>query len=142
MHKSAVVVAWTASALLSGCPGEKTSSCQSEVVVHAGGKCSAYYYQADYRQGGQTTQALVQCATSSAKPGGNVVAFHSLQHGIGLNWLDPHTLEVAVPDGITLQNQRSSDTYDGYALSYVYRRLREGEPAFKGCGLAPAPSGT
>ena len=142
VSKTAFVVALTASALLSGCPGAQFPSCQSEAVAHPAGKCSAYYYQTDYGQSGKTTQALVQCATSAAKPGGNVVAFHSLQHGIGLTWLDPHTLQVAVPEGVTLEDQRTSDTYGGYTVKYVYRRLVQGDPAFRGCGLVPAGSGT
>jgi hypothetical protein len=142
VSRSALVVVITASALLAGCPGEHFLSCQSEAVSHPEGKCSAYYYQTDYGRSGKTTQALVQCNTSAAKPGGNVVAFRSLQHGIGLTWLDSHTLQVAVPEGVTLENQRASDTYDGYFLRYVYRPLVEGEPAYRGCGLGPTQSGT
>jgi hypothetical protein len=142
VSRSALVIAITAAALLAGCPGEHFPSCQSEAVSHPEGKCSAYYYQTDYGSSGKTTQALVQCNTSATKPGGNVVAFHSLQHGIGLTWLDPHTLQVAVPEDVKLEDQRASDTYDGYLLRYVYRLMLEGEPAFGGCGLGTAQSGT
>ena len=142
VSRSLLATAITAAALLTGCPGENFPSCQSEVVSHPQGKCSAHYYQTDYGSSGKTTQALVQCNTSAGKPGGNVVAFHSLQHGIGLTWLDPHTLQVAVPEGVKLEDQRVSDTYDGYPLRYVYRPLLEGEPGFRGCGLETAQSGT
>ncbi len=138
----ALVIAITAAALLAGCPGEQMPSCHSEPASHPQGKCSAYYYQTDYGSSGKTTQALVQCNTSAAKPGGNVVAFHSVQHGIGLRWLDAHTLQVAVPEGVRLEDQRVSDTYDGYLLRYMYRSLLEGEPAFRGCGLDTPRSGT
>jgi hypothetical protein len=142
VSRSAFVVVIAALALLSGCPAEHFASCRSDAVVHPEGKCSAYYYQTAYGQGGQTTQALVQCATSAAKPGGNVVAFHSLRHGVGLTWLGPDTLEVAVPEGITLVDQRTSDTVDGHRINYVYRALREGDPAYRGCGLRASRSGT
>ena len=59
-----------------------------------------------------------------------------------LTWLDPHTLQVAVPEDVKLEDQRASDTYDGYLLRYVYRLMLEGEPAFGGCGLGTAQSGT
>ena len=54
-----VVFALVAMAGLAGCPGEQLASCQGPTVSHPEGKCSAYYYQTDYRSGGATTQALV-----------------------------------------------------------------------------------
>jgi hypothetical protein len=141
VSKSALVVAGLA-ALLTGCPGEQFASCSGPQITHPEGKCTARYYQADYGSSGQTTQALVECAVSPARPGGNVVAFHSLEHGIGLKWLDPHTLEVATPTSVRLESKREFDTYGGYALRYVYRELTEGEPAYRGCGLAATQSGT
>lgn len=129
----AVVLLGTAS--IAGCPGEQFVSCQGPTVSHPEGKCSAYYYQADFRTGGATTQALVSCRTSPAQPGGNVVSFHDLSRGIGLRWLDAHTLEVAVPDGARLEDKRAGDTYSGYKLHYVYRTLQSTEPAYEGCGV-------
>jgi hypothetical protein len=64
-----------------------------------------------------------------------VVAIHSIAHGVGLKWLSANTLEVAVPTGAALQDERSGDTYGGYPLQYVYRQLQVGEPALQGCGL-------
>ena len=105
------------------------------MVTHPEGKCSAHYYQNDYRGGGQVTQALVECAELPSTPGGNVVAIQSIAHGIGLKWLSANTLEMAVPTGIALQDQRSGDTYSGYPLQYAYRQLQAGEPAIQCCGL-------
>ena len=135
MSKSALVITILSVALLSGCPGPDFASCNGPVVSHPEGKCSAYYYQTDYRGGGQVTQALVECTALPSKPGGNVVAIHSIAHGVGLRWLNANTLEVAVPAGIALQDQRSGDSYGGYPLQYVYRQLQAGEPALQGCGL-------
>ena len=104
-------------------------------MSYPGGKCAAHYYQTDYRSGGRVTQALVECLALPSKLGGNVVAIHSIDHGIGLKWLGPDTLEVAVPAGATLHDRRNSDTYSGHALRYVYRVLQTGEPALQGCGL-------
>ena len=132
-----VIFALVATASLTGCPGEQFASCQGPTVSRPDGKCSAYYYQADYRSGGATTQALVSCNIHPGKPGGNVVAFHDLSHGIGLRWMDAHTLEVAVPDGIRLEDKRAGDTYNGYPLRYLYRSLQPAEPAYKGCGVKP-----
>ena len=67
-----------------------------------------------------------------------MVAFHDLSHGIGLRWIDAHTLEVAVPDGVRLENKRPGDTYHGYSLRYLYRSLRPTEPAYTGCGVKPS----
>ena len=135
MTKAALVLAMLTTVSLTGCPGEEYASCSGPVVSPPNGKCSARYYQTDYHSGGQVTQALVSCEALPAKLGGNVVAIHSIAHGIGLRWLDPSTLEVSVPAGVPLQNQRSGDAYGGYALRYVYRDLTEGDPAFLGCGL-------
>lgn len=129
---SAAVLAAT---LLAGCLESDFPACRGPVATHALGKCVASYHQADYGSGGQVTQALVECDGLPSRPGGNVVAIHSVAHGIGLRWLDPHTLEVAVPAGAELQDQRRSDRYSGYPLRYVYRELRAGEPALQGCGL-------
>jgi hypothetical protein len=69
--------------------------------------------------------------------GGNVVAFHSIDHGgIGLRWLDDHTLEVAVPSGVELSSQEEGSSYLGYRLRYVYRTLEEHEQPAAGCGLS------
>jgi hypothetical protein len=134
VSKSAFAIALIA-ALLTGCPGEEFASCTGPTVTHPEGKCAARYYQTDYRDGGRVTQALVECADLPSKPGGNVVAIHSIAHGIGLKWLSPSTLELAVPAGVALQDQRAGDTYGGYPLRYVYRELKLGEPALQGCGL-------
>ncbi len=135
MSKSALVIAILSAALLSGCPGREFATCTGPVVTHPEGKCSAHYYQADYRRGGQVTQALVECVDLPSKPGGNVVAIHSIANGVGLKWLSANTLEVAVPAEVALQDQRHGDTYGGYPLQYVYRQLQAGEPALQGCGL-------
>ena len=92
--------------LLSGCTGDRFATCSGPVVVHPAGKCSARYYQTDYRSGGKVTQALVDCHALPAKPGGNVVALHSVANGIGLKWLTADILEVAVPVGVPLKDQR------------------------------------
>jgi hypothetical protein len=135
VSKSAFVAVVLSAVLLSGCPGEEFATCTGPAVSHPQGKCSARYYQTDYRSGGQVTQALVECAGLPSKPGGNVVAIYSITHGIGLKWLNANTLEVAVPAGAPLQDRRSGDTYGGYPLQYVYRQLQLGEPALQGCGL-------
>jgi hypothetical protein len=132
------IVVLVGATMLAGCPGEQFASCQGPTVSHPAGKCSAYYYQTDYRSGSATTQALVSCQIDPGQPGGNVVAFHDLSHGIGLRWLDAHTLEVAVPDDIPLEDKRTADTYNGYALQYVYRSLQPNEPAFAGCRVQPS----
>ena len=135
MNKSAVATIVLSTALLSGCAGKEFASCTGPTVMHPEGKCAAHYYQTDYRSGGQVTQALVECVDLPSKPGGNVVAIHSIAHGIGLKWLTPNTLEVAVPVSAALQDRRDGDTYSGYPLRYVYRELKVGEPASQGCGL-------
>jgi len=121
------------SALLVGCPSADYPTCNASPVSYAGGKCSAYYYQTDYGSDGVTTQAMTDCLIDSQRLGGNVVAFHTLKHGIGLRWLDANTLEVAVPDGVTLESQRTKGIYLGYPLTYKYRSLQPGEPEFSGC---------
>jgi len=133
---SLLTILFAACLATAGCSSEPAPSCQGPTVSHPDGKCTAYYYQTDYGSGGATTQALVSCRVDQGETGGNVVAIHDLAHGIGLRWLDAHTLEVAVPDQIRLENQRARDTYSGYALKYVYRSLRPDEPAFAGCGLS------
>ena len=135
MSRSTLVTAILSAALLSGCDGREYATCSGPLITHPEGKCSAHYYQTDYRSGGQVTQALVECANLHSKPGGNVVAIHSIAHGVGLKWLSANTLEVAVPAGVALHDQRSRDAYGGYPLQYVYRPLQVGEPAFQGCGL-------
>jgi hypothetical protein len=126
-------------ALLPGCPGREFATCTGPVATHPEGMCSAHYYQADYRGSGQVTQVLVECNELPSKPGGNVVAIHSVAHGVGLKWLSADTLEVTVPAGVALQGQRPGDTYAGYPLQYAYRQLQAGEPALQGCG--PGKSG-
>ena len=113
MNKSAVATIVLSTALLSGCAGKEFASCTGPTVMHPEGKCAAHYYQTDYRSGGQVTQALVECVDLPSKPGGNVVAIHSIAHGIGLKWLTPNTLEVAVPVSAALQDRRDGDTYSG-----------------------------
>lgn len=120
-------------ALLAGCPSADYPTCSSTPVTHPGGQCSAYYYQTDYGSGGVTTQAMADCVVDSQRSGGNIVAFHTLQHGIGLRWLGPNTLEVLVPDGVSLEEQRTSAVYSGYPLTYTYRSLQAGSPEFTGC---------
>jgi len=135
VSKSALVTAILGAVLLCGCPRREFATCTGPVVTHPDGKCSAHYYQADYRGGGQVTQVLVECVGLPSMPGGNVVTIHSVAHGVGLRWLRANILEVAVPAGAALQDQRSGDTYSGYPLQYVYRPLQVGEPALQGCGL-------
>jgi hypothetical protein len=120
-------------AILSGCPMEHFPSCRGDEVFYPGGKCSAYYYQTDYNSGGETTQAMVDCTINGQRLGGNVVAFHNLKTGIGLRWIDAKTLEVAVPTGVALNDQRTSNTYLGHQLQYRYRNLQPNEPAALGC---------
>ena len=119
--------------LLTACPGAEVRSCSSVPVSHPWGKCSAYYYQADFGDGGKTTQALVDCEIDAERLGGNVVSLHALEHGIGLRWLNATTLEVSVPEGGSLEGKRSGDTYRGHALTYVYRTLPLDSPDFAGC---------
>jgi hypothetical protein len=138
VSKSALAIAILSALLLTGCPEHEFATCTGPVVTHPEGKCSAHYYQTDYRSGGHVTQALVECTGLLSKPGGNVVAIHSVAHGIGLKWLSANTLEVAVPAGAPLRDQRTGDTYGGYPLHYVYRQLQSGEPVLQGCGLGKA----
>jgi hypothetical protein len=128
--------------LLAGCPSIDYPTCSSVPVSHPNGKCSAYYYQTDYGSGGVTTQAMTDCLINSQRLGGNVVAFHTLEHGIGLRWTGPNTLEVSVPDGVKLDSQRTSDVYLGYPLSYQYRRLSPDSPEYKGCAPKRQSGGT
>jgi hypothetical protein len=129
----AVAVAACLTVMLSGCGGADYATCSSEPISHPGGKCDAYYYQTDYRSGGATTQAMVACRVDGERLGGNVVAFHTLEHGIGLRWMDATTLEVAVPSGVRLEDKRTSDVYFGHKLTYVYRSLAPDDPAYAGC---------
>jgi hypothetical protein len=138
----AISVAIALPVLLTGCPSANYPTCSSEPVIHPDGKCSAYYYKTDYGSGGVTTQALTDCAIDSQRLGGNIVAFHSLEHGIGLRWVDSHTLEVSVADGIKLESQRMSDVYSGYPLTYIYRSLPQGSPEFLGCKPKRQSGGT
>ena len=117
---------------LTGCPAP-VPTCSSPPVSTPGGFCSAYYYKGDYGSGGATTQALVDCTIDGHRLGGNIVAFHTLDHGIGLRWLDARTWEVAVPAGVELKDQRKTGFYSGHVLAYRYRALRPDEPAFSGC---------
>jgi len=128
-------------ALLAGCPAAGSRSCTASPVTFPDGNCSAYYYQSALWFGDSTTQALVNCAFDKQQVGGNVVAFHNTNYGIGLRWLSANTLEVAVPDGIELDNQRHSSLYMGHKLTYRYRTLKDMEPEFTGC-LAGHRGGT
>lgn len=121
------------SALLGGCSAANYPTCSGPKVTYPGGQCEAYYYQTDYGTGGVTTQALTDCEIDSQRVGGNVVAFHTLKHGIGLRWLDENTLEVSVPHGVKLEDQRLSDVYLGHSLKYQYRLLRPTSSEFSGC---------
>ena len=85
---------------------------------------------------------MTDCVVDSHRLGGNVVAFHTLQHGIGLRWLDPNTLEVSVPDGIKLEDQRKNAVYSGYPLTYTYRSLPSGSTEFSGCKPGRQSGGT
>ena len=143
MSKWLVIVAFPAlPVLLAGCPGANYPTCSSSPVTYPEGKCSAYYYQTDYGSGGVTTQAMTDCVINSQRLGGNVVAFHTLEHGIGLRWIGPNTLEVSVPDGVKLDDRRTSDVYRGYPLSYQYVRLSPDSPDYKGCAPKRRPGGT
>ncbi len=141
-YRLIIPTAMTFAALLAGCPSADYPTCSSTPVTHPGGKCSAYYYQTDYGSGGATTQAVTDCAVGSHRLGGNIVAFHTLQHGIGLRWLDPNTLEISVPDGIKLEDQRKNDVYSGYPLTYTYRRLSPESAEFTGCKPRRRSGGT
>lgn len=132
MSKTALVIAGLSVTLFSVSPGPDFATCAGPLVSHPEGKCTAHYYQTDYRDGGQVTQALVECAAIASITGGNVVAIHSIAHGIGLKWLSANTLEVAVPAGVALQDQRFGDSYGRYTLRYVYRQLQAGEPDLQG----------
>jgi len=133
-------------ALVGACRPDPFPSCSSDAIRTPNGRCNAHYYQTNYGSGGETTQALVDCRSadaSAARAGGNVVAFHSVSAGgIGLRWIDDHTLEVAVPPGVSLARQEQSARYLGYPLRYVYRQLSPGEEAFQGCGLPRAQPGS
>jgi hypothetical protein len=118
---------------LTACPVGGYPTCSGPKVTFPDGKCSAHYYKTDYGSGGATTQAWLDCEISSQRLGGNVVAFHALDHGIALRWLNANTLEVGVPSGVKLENKRSGDVYMGYALTYTYRVLESAEPEFTGC---------
>ena len=118
---------------LSACPSADYPTCTGTKVTFPGGKCSAYYYKTNFGSGGATTQALTDCEISSQRLGGNVVAFHTVDHGIALRWLNANTLEVAVPSGVKLENKRSGDVYMGYPLTYKYRDLQPTEAEFVGC---------
>ena len=135
MRSRNLLLALLSAGALTGCPGNDFATCQGPVAIHPDGKCSAYYYQTDFGQGGVTTQAMTDCLINSQRLGGNVVAFHDLSHGIELRWIDAHTLEVAVPDGVKLESKRSQDTYLGYPLTYTYRRLVPADSAYSGCKL-------
>ena len=128
--------------LLAGCPSADYPTCSSSPVTHPGGNCSAYYYQTDYGSGGETTQAMMDCVIDSQRLGGNVVAFHTLEHGIGLRWTGPNTLEVLVPDGVKLEDRRTSDVYRGYPVKYQYGRLLPDSPDYKGCAPKRQSGGT
>lgn len=132
-NRPLIPIALLLPALLAGCPGADYPTCSSTPVTHPDGSCSAYYYQTDYGSGGATTQAMTECVVGAQRGGGNIVAFHTLQHGIGLRWLDPNTLEVSVPDGIKLEDQQTRAIYSGYPLRYIYRRLQPGSQAIAGC---------
>ncbi len=141
-NRLTIAVIATATVLLAGCLSTNYPTCSSGPVTHPSGKCSAYYYKTDYGSGGATTQVLTSCVVGSDRLGGNVVAFHTLQYGIGLRWLDPNTLEVSVPDGVKLVNQRTSDVYSGYPLIYTYRTLSPESPEFAGCKPKRRSDGT
>jgi len=119
---------------IAGCRPD-SATCQGPVVSHPDGRCSAYYHQSDFGSGGAVTQASVSCSISPGNPGGGVAAFQNTKYGMGLRWIDGHTLEIAVPDGVRLEEKRIGDTYNGYVLRYVYRSLQPNEPAYHGCGI-------
>jgi hypothetical protein len=130
-----LVIAFIASIsfLLAGCPRADYSTCSSQPATFPGGKCSARYYQSNFGPGNATTQATTECKIGAQQLGGNIVAFDSIDHGIGLRWLDANTLEVSVPDGAKLEDQRQRDAYLGYRLTYKYRSLLPTDSAFSGC---------
>ena len=128
--------------LLAGCASDDYPTCSSSPVTHPDGNCSAYYYQTDYGSGGVTTQAMTDCLIDSQRLGGNVVAFHTLEHGIGLRWTGPNTLEVLVPDGVKLEDRRTSDVYRGYPVEYQYGQLLPDSPDYKGCAPKRQSGGT
>lgn len=108
-------------------------TCYGPHVIYPSGKCGAYYYKTDFGSGGVTTQAVTECEIAEQRLGGNIVAFHTLKHGVGLRWLDANTLEASIPQGVTLEDQRQGDIYFGHALKYKYRSLLPTSPKFSGC---------
>ncbi|QQP96105.1 hypothetical protein [Lysobacter enzymogenes] len=111
------------------------AGCAGEPVAAADGRCRARYYQTDFGDRA-VTQAMVECTSGNGTFGGNIVAVPSLRAGIGLRWIDPQTLEVALAPGGRRDDVRLADVYDGLRLHYVYRDLRRDEPAWAGCGIA------
>ena len=85
---------------------------------------------------------MVDCQINSQRLGGNVVAFHTLKHGIAVRWIDATTLEVAVPSGVKLEDKRTSDAYSGHKLTYIYRSLTPDDPEFMGCQPKRQAGGT
>jgi hypothetical protein len=122
-----------AAALLSGCPMEKPPSCYSDVVSYPGGKCVAYYHRAENFDGVKVAEAMVNCTIKGEDRSGTVVELDNLKKGIGLRWINANTLEVAVPKGVRLNNQLTSDKYLGQQLQYRYRELKPNESAVLRC---------
>ena len=85
---------------------------------------------------------MTDCKIKAQRLGGNVVAFHTLDHGIGIRWLDATTLEVAVPTDTKLEDKRAGDVYLGHKLTYVYRDLTPEDPEFNGCQPKRQAGGT
>ena len=84
----------------------------------------------------------MDCRVKSSKLGGNIVAFHTIEHGVALRWLGPTTLEIAVPAGVDLVDQRATGFFAGHELAYQYRSLSPSEPEFRGCNPRSKSSGT
>jgi hypothetical protein len=118
---------------LAGCStgSNEFVQCRGPSVAHPDGKCSAYFYQTDYRSGGKVTQALVSCF--GGRLGGGVAAFHAIDNGMGLVWLSPTELEVSVPSGQKLSDRRTSGQYDGLQLRYAYKEVNRDNASIKSC---------
>jgi len=85
MDKRLVVGGFTSLiVLLSGCSGADYPTCYGPHVTYPDSKCGAYYYKTNFGSGGVTTQAVTECEIDEQRLGGNVVALHTLKHGVGL----------------------------------------------------------
>jgi hypothetical protein len=127
--------------LLPACTGNPLEMCTGPTVSIPGGPCTAYYYQTRNGADEVGTQALTECNIGLNNAGGNVISFSAPKTGIELRWLDAHTLEVAVPEGVA-GSGRTHDTYYGYPLTYQYRTISPTDAEYEGCFVGGGPHGT